>query len=59
MGIYKKSKAEKEELIEEVINGMKGDIYNYEEVIFDLVKVGLKKWTITELKEFLGVEREV
>ena len=45
MGIYKRFTTEKEELITEVINSIKGDIYNYEEVIFDLVKVGLKKWT--------------
>lgn len=46
----------KQELIEEVLNSMRGDIYSYEDCIFDLVEVGLEKWTVKELKAFLGEE---
>ena len=46
----------KVELINEVLNSMRGDIYNYEDLLFDLAEVGLKKWTIKELKDFLGIE---
>lgn len=44
-----KKRRTKEDLI-----SMQGDICSYEEVIFDLAKVGLKKWTKKELKDFLG-----
>ena len=32
---------------------MRGDIYNYEDLIFELVEVELKKWSVQELKLFL------
>ena len=48
----------KQKLIREVLNDMKSDICNYEEVLFNLAEVGLKKWTIHELKIFLGLEEE-
>jgi len=48
----------KEVLIKEVLNSMRGDICNYEDVLFDLAEVGLKKWTVRELKLFLGLEEE-
>ena len=43
----------KKELIKDVIIAMRGDICNYEDVIFDLVEVGLKSWTKKELIDFL------
>jgi len=46
----------KEALIKEVLNDMKSDICNCEEVLFNLAEIGLKKWTIRELKQFLGQE---
>jgi hypothetical protein len=44
----------KKELIQAVANSMRGDICNYEDVIFELVEIGLKNWSVKELKEFLG-----
>lgn len=44
------------ELIKEVLDSMRGDIYNYEDLLFELAKVGLKNWSIAELKEFLGID---
>lgn len=46
----------KKELIKEVLNSMRGDICNYEDLLFDLAEVGLKQWTVKELKNFLGEE---
>jgi len=46
----------KAELIKEVLNSMRGDIYNYEDLLFDLAEVGLKNWTIKELRDFLGFD---
>jgi hypothetical protein len=46
----------KSELIKEVSSAMRGDICNYEDVIFELVEIGLKNWSIKELKEFVNPE---
>lgn len=54
----KLSKAEvarqnKQELINDFIDELKGDLYNYEDYIFDLVRETLQKRTQKELKYFL------
>ncbi len=53
-----KKLTKKQKLIREVLISMRGDICNYEDLLFDLAEVGLKKWTIHELKVFLGLEEE-
>jgi len=47
---------EKNELITEVLNSMRGDICNYEDLLFDLAQKGLQDWTLKELKEFITPE---
>ena len=49
-----RKRTKKETLISEVVMSMKGDMYNYEDLIFELAEEGLKKWTVKELKDFLG-----
>jgi len=46
----------KKELIQEVLNDMRGDICNYEDLLFDLAEKGLEKWTVKELKSFITPE---
>lgn len=52
--MLKKSKMKKRELIKEVLFSMRGDLHNYEDLMFDLAEEGLKKWSKKELEEFLG-----
>lgn len=46
----------KKELIEKVLNSMRDDVCAYEDLLFELAETGLKKWTIDDLKSFLGTE---
>jgi hypothetical protein len=42
----------KEDLIEQIVDDLKNNIYDSEEYIFDLVREALRAKTVKELKEF-------
>jgi hypothetical protein len=48
-----KRRERKKQLIESIVDMMKKDMYNYETLIFDLVKEALWKYTNKQLYEFL------
>ena len=53
----------KKELIEEVLYAIRDDmrdneLLEYDDVLFELAKAGLKKWKIKKLKDFVENDEE-
>jgi hypothetical protein len=51
--ISQKRKENKQKLINEILDMLSGDIYNYEELMLELCEESLKTRTQKELKEWL------
>lgn len=55
---HKKLLTKKEGLVERVTDGIMDNLYDYHDLVLDLVKFGVSKWTINELKDFIGDDDE-